>query len=257
MDSDSEAEHDLSDPDVRKVNSAVGVSLMVPVQIGQNTIPAVIDTAAQVTVISEEIAENLQLPRQGKVIKCKNAQTDQWMEGVSVPGIKITVGKKTYKVDAVIAPITDPLLLGLDFLKRQGVIVDVKNNHLLIGDEKIPASLKRNDDGSFYHVSRVFLDKRLTVPPNSIKVGYAKLESPTDTTFVIQNTERHKGLLMSSSLVSGKNGELAPVSFINDTNKFITLKPCRLLGLAIEADPRPLTDQESTEDNPLLEPDEE
>ncbi len=62
---------------------------------------------------------------------------------------------------------------------------------------------------------------------------------------------------MSASLVNGRKGEPVAMSFINDTSRFITLKPNTILGEAIESEQKPVTWQESLKECPLLDAEEE
>ena len=75
------------------------------------------------------------------------------------------------------------------------------------------------------HVSRVFIHKRTVVPPNSITRITVKPEqclSP-DKQFVVEPLGSCKGLLVSAVVISGRG--LVPLSVINDTDRYVTLKP--------------------------------
>ncbi len=83
-----------------------------------------------------------------------------------------------------------------------------------------------------------------------MKISYARMEHPADTNFVVQQNRVNKGLLMSASYVYGDKEPTVPVCFLNDSNKWVTLKSGREIGEATEATDTPLTDYETMEERP-------
>lgn len=222
-------------PHLRGV-STQGLTLMIPTKVNGEETYAVVDTAAQVTIISQDFAASMAKPlRLSDNIQCKNAENNNWMEGRWAKNVRFTIGRKQYKINVVVAPITDNVILGLDFLKEHKAVVNLKDNNLILGKEVIQASLRRGPGGSVYRVSRVFLAKRIVVPPNSVKMASARLESPAESMFVVQPTQRNQGLMMSATLVNGSESEIH-VSFINDSDKYLKLNRDTLIGEAMEAD---------------------
>ena len=63
-------------------------------------------------------------------------------------------------------PITDQVILGLDFLLTHSCIVDLKKNVVTIGNTVIPAVLCNNSKTE-QAVCRVEMGRRLVIPPNS------------------------------------------------------------------------------------------
>ncbi len=155
------------------------VSLVVPIAVEDINILAVIDTAAQMTVISTEVYKQLNLPeKEHQTIKISNAQQGAIMEGFIVQGIKTQIGKKTYFLRAVIAPITDQMLLGFDFLQSQNAIIDLGCNELILQDEVIEAKIMKHHDGSTSQISRIYLPKSITVPPNTKQHVNVRIHPP-------------------------------------------------------------------------------
>ena len=122
------------------------------------------------------------------------------------------------------APITDPVLPGLDFLEKHKCIVDLRNNLLTVDGTEMKATLKRSPSGEDMHVSRAFIHKRTVVPPNSITRITVKPEqclSP-DKQFVVEPLGSCKGLLVSAVIISGRG--LVPLNVINDTDRYINVR---------------------------------
>jgi predicted aspartyl protease len=102
-------------------------------------ISAVVDTAAQVTVINENLLKQMKPnPVLGNLIKLTNAEKGKSINSRMIQ-VRLVIGKNTFKVAAFAAPISDAMLLGLDFLKVQKAIVNLKENTLKLGDHEIPA----------------------------------------------------------------------------------------------------------------------
>ena len=86
---------------------------------------AVIDTAAEETIISDSIFRELQpSPPYLKKVILHTAGRDRMMDGVGPVALKL--GKTTYPEAVYVASIQDDMLLGLDFMLRHGV--DIKLN---------------------------------------------------------------------------------------------------------------------------------
>jgi predicted aspartyl protease len=116
-----------------------GSSISIPVEINSLKISAVVDTAAQVTVINKNLLKQMKPnPVLGNLIKLTNAEKGKSINSRMIQ-VRLVIGKNTFKVAAFAAPISDAMLLGLDFLKVQKAIVNLKENTLKLGDHEIPA----------------------------------------------------------------------------------------------------------------------
>jgi predicted aspartyl protease len=215
-----------------------GTSLVVSVKINGRSVPAVVDTGANVTVINEELAQSLGKLNVTEHCKLSCAAQSSSMSAKRVQGINLELGKRKFVVDVYVAPITDKVLLGLDFLNAHDCIVNLKLNQIEIDGKSVQAYLKRNSDGAEYQVSCIKAPKRITVPPATIVVTTFKLKQPLDRrkTFVFESsmTKDHPGLLIPSLCVHGSNR--LPVQFINSAGRYITVKANEVLGNLIEVD---------------------
>ena len=154
-----------------------GASLVVPVKISGTETVAVIDSAAQVTVVSEDLCEHFkqQLPY-CEPVKLRGAAKEGFMLARFLKGVEISIGGEVYKWDVYVAPITDDLILGLDFVLGYQCSVDFRSRVLTIGSKVIPAVLKEGDGGP--QISRIVVKKRTVVPPNSMVRFMGKMEVP-------------------------------------------------------------------------------
>jgi hypothetical protein len=108
---------------------------------------AVIDSAAEVTILSDKIYNSLQ--EQPTILRktvMYAAGRGMQMDTIIVGPVKLEVGLKSYCTDVYVSPIDDDMLLVLDFLKRHQTITDLKNNTFTIGNDQIPLYCEPQSD---------------------------------------------------------------------------------------------------------------
>ena len=107
-------------------------------QIG---VPAVVDTAAEATIVSQAVYNQL---------KVKPDHTDtvvptclNWSTGTECQLVAsdLAIGPHTFKGKVYVAETSDQCLLGLDFLIHHGVEIKLSTNSISIEEGKILATL--------------------------------------------------------------------------------------------------------------------
>ena len=146
-----------------------GTSLVIPIRIKGIHTYAVVDTAAQVSIISEDVFRQIKHPLtvSEKKILLTGAAKNSKMEARKVSNLPLIIGNQTYNWDLLIAPIQDTFILGLDFLKAQSGLIDLKEDLLILGGHQIRAQMRKNNDQQ-YLVQKVILKRKTVVPPNII-----------------------------------------------------------------------------------------
>ena len=131
---------------IREVNfngANSGVTIIIPAKIHNHPVNVVVDSAAQVTVLGEKFVRSMQHPPKCcKEVRLRGAGENHYMLAKLAKGVNITIGNFISKCDVYIAPITDDVILGLDFLLEHKVKLDLEFNTFTIGSETIPATLK-------------------------------------------------------------------------------------------------------------------
>lgn len=90
-----------------------------PVRVNDRHIDAVVDSAADVTIISEELYSSLnRKPKKVKSIHLDTAGKELSMEGFIAEPISIGIGQSIYKGPIYVATIEQDMLLGIDSLKK-------------------------------------------------------------------------------------------------------------------------------------------
>ena len=219
------------------VRHCQGLSLVVPVKINGVDTTAVIDSAAQVTIINKQLLEELpDTPTVTGQVKLRGiGKQNATLPAFKITGINIKFGQKEYPWDIYVAEMADSLLLGLDFLVAKQCKVDFMNNTVDLPGETIVAALRQGFEGELCSVFKVVSTKRTTVPPNMrirlpVKVCQQDHE---DKDFIIEpKCDQLKGLVASHSIVSSSGY----IDVISDTDVSVTIKNDQAVGTAIEID---------------------
>ena len=107
-------------------------SILVPIQINGVCVNAIIDTAAQVSVLSNRFVDDnwSSIPYSGYVsiqsIGKSSLQSGIW------ENVNICLSDHTYKWHVFVAPISDSCILGLDFILNFGIDIHLSRGELVI-----------------------------------------------------------------------------------------------------------------------------
>ena len=133
---------------------------------------AVMDTTAEVTIISDSIFRELQpTPPYLKKVILHTAGRDLRMDGFVVGPVALKLGEITFPGAVYVALIQDDMLLGLDFMLRHGV--NIKLNEWCLDfrgkGQKVPIEVERMGTSKESQVKKVTLsEKTVKMPPNSV-----------------------------------------------------------------------------------------
>ncbi|CAG2200297.1 unnamed protein product [Mytilus edulis] len=203
---------------------------------------AVVDSAAQVSVISTSLLKQLG-PRvkMKQHIILKGAGKGSEMEARYTDDLDVTVGKLKVKWRFVAAEITDKVILGIDFLEHFKAIIDLGNYTVQINQDLIPAICLGDKEGKISHVYRVTVGRKTVVPPQSMKVLKIEIDRTPNSDIIIQPNYELKGLLTPNVVL--KIGQEVSTVVRNGSNKFVTLKGGLKFGIGTEIECAiPLTD---------------
>ena len=228
--------------------TACGLSIVIPAKVNGQPCNAIIDSAAQVTVISEQFFKTLKhQPEILETVYLKGAGHDHHMSATFARDVFLTLGEHTYKWDIYIAPISDDFILGLDFMAKHKAVVDLEGNNFVVNQQSIPATLKRNGDGVSFQVSRVFLLRKTVVPPNTVVFAETRFDGTFLRPYIFMPKGQH-GVLIPQ--IIGKEGSIGMVCLVNDSDHFVTLANHIPIGMAEEMDC--IISEENVNDSPSL-----
>ena len=120
----------------------------------------VIDTAAQVSVISKTFFDQLTYkPKIKGNIILKGAGTCSEINAGIAENVNLDIGSSTVKWDMVVAEITDNLILGIDFLESQKAIIDLTDYSIKLKGEKVPSFMTSNRQDQQMKIYRIKIKK--------------------------------------------------------------------------------------------------
>ncbi|KAH3781668.1 hypothetical protein DPMN_159569 [Dreissena polymorpha] len=111
----------------------------VNVRVNGLVVQAVVDTTAEVTLVSYRVVA--QLPEEVPVLEhvyMKTAGRGLQMNGSIVGPVTIQLGDMIFKEMVYVAPIEDCMLLGQDFLTKHGATIDIVGATMCLNGLVVP-----------------------------------------------------------------------------------------------------------------------
>ncbi|GBM15017.1 Retrovirus-related Pol polyprotein from transposon 297 [Araneus ventricosus] len=178
-----------------------------------------VDTGANVTLLRTDLAQKLkeQLIYTGPNISLKTA-TGEKTEIRGKLDASIECGSRKFHHRIYVADVTDPCILGLDFLKKFNFTVDLEKNEIRTGGEEIPlfsASVQHSK------LCSVLVKKRTIIPARSECLIQGIPEAPGQFRYAVTDFPSQvsqKGVLVAATLVDLEM-EVIPVRVLNLNNK--------------------------------------
>ncbi|GBL98850.1 Retrovirus-related Pol polyprotein from transposon 297 [Araneus ventricosus] len=178
-----------------------------------------VDTGANVTLLRTGLAQKLkeQLIYTALNISLKTA-TGEKAEIRDKLDVSIECESRKFHHRIYVADITDPCILGLDFLQKFNFAVDLEKNEIRTGGEEIPlfsASVQHSKSCS------VLAKKRTIIPARSECLIQGVPEVPGQFRYAVTDFPRQasqKGVLVAATLVDLEM-EAIPVRVLNLNNK--------------------------------------
>ncbi|GBM25302.1 Retrovirus-related Pol polyprotein from transposon 412, partial [Araneus ventricosus] len=178
-----------------------------------------VDTGANVTLLRTDLAQKLkeQLIYTAPNISLKTA-TGEKTEIRGKLDASIECGSRKFHLRIYVADITDPCILGLDFLQKFNFTVDLEKNEIRTRGEEIPlfsASVQHSKSCS------VLAKKRTIIPARSECLIQGVPEVPGQFRYAVTNFPSQvsqKGVLVAATLVDLEM-EAIPVRVLNLNNK--------------------------------------
>ena len=204
--------------------------LRVRLKVGDTVLRAVVDTAAQVTLISDRVLQGLEpKPHAIREVTLRNAGRDLVMKGVVVGPVRIQLGQQHFDEDVHVAPIEDDMLLGLDFLRRHRIDVHIKDMELVMENQAIPMEFGITPDQ--IRVAKVTLQFRVVIPPNTVKRITGVIDQRMQS-FVVEPSASLPALLPYSL---HSDGAVIHTYAVNPTDRTVRLPQNTQIGEAWEA----------------------
>ena len=201
----------------------------VPVLIQDCKIRATIDTTAEVTVISDSLYQRvLEKPTVINTLTLQTAGRQLQMKALVVGPVALQLGTSEYSIHVYVAPLGEDMLLGLDFLRSNGVQVLMDSNQLKLGTETI--DMVYGKETREPTISKVCNISREVILPNTV-VRLPCIMSTVLSDFMLEPVDGLE-VMIPRSVHNG--GDSPVVCVMNPTDHSIILDPGRKLANAVE-----------------------
>ncbi|CAG2216570.1 unnamed protein product [Mytilus edulis] len=222
---------DITSVDV-VIDRVRAVTLRVPIVIEGDYLNAVIDTGAEVTVMSQEKFLKIPENRRPQIYKAERnlvvAEAGKKMQTLGMADVSCQIGPLDCIWPVYIAPIGDELLLGCDIIDEHDITINNKRG-LEIKGQWINCDVTRRSD----KVARVVLKEAVTIPANSevilpgLSINSEILDSRYCSVDPVFEDERQ--IIVARSLVDPYK-ETIPVRIVNVEKYPIRIRKNYLLG---------------------------
>jgi hypothetical protein len=141
-----------------------------PIKVGNKQVSAVIDSGAQVSVISEKLFEcSSDKPKLTDTVFIRGIGTTNRIRARVVENILLKIGSINMNWNMLVADVKDTLILGLDFLDGNKGVIDHGQFNISINQELIPASYISNDENEDIQIYRIKVTRTVLIPPYSVQ----------------------------------------------------------------------------------------
>ena len=194
-------------------------SLYITAWINDKPIECLIDSGASISVInfkeyqSRKSALLKPLSRCRRPICIANGQT---VEAPGIAHLPLGIDDTQFEVPLVIADIAVPVILGMDFIRKQKGIIDSNNNEVILNG----VHYKCHDYEMKSHIFRVTVAEDIEIPANSEMIIPGKIDGMHSQTAVIECNGRlpeEYGVLVARGLVKTAV-DVIPIRTANLTN---------------------------------------
>ena len=184
----------VKSPQIRQFSwgESVGKTMLVPVTLGKHRVLGVVDTAAQVSLISSDVWARLgfEMEHHLELVQLANAQRDSVMDGHLYTHVGFLLGGRKFYSDFVVADISDEMIIGMDFLKKHKCKIDLEDDSLEIGRHDKVFAVMKGDTDQRYHISRVTLTKKTKIPSHSMQFVSVKVQNPAPVMYAVEPAQK-------------------------------------------------------------------
>ena len=207
---------------------------MVDIVLYGHKLKAVVDTAAQVSMISVSKLESLGFSlstRTHEQLLIKNAEHGSFMNCFSLPNVEFVMAERQYSHSFAAGPITDDIILGLDFWLKHQAVIDLLRQQIEMNGYLIPIGMVKMNGGDWFNVSQVSVAADLVVEPYQRTLLAIQLLNPVPdfvtTSFSTQN------ILGPIGIINGKE-KTSWIEVINDSGERVRFKSGDIVTSAVE-----------------------
>ena len=221
------------------VNRVGAVRIRVPILVNMLPSKAVVDTGAEVTVLSDRVYQSISSDNRPPLQKANRryvvAEADKLMSTSGMLTVDMTIGGHEFKWPVYVAPIADDFVLGCDIIDEKKITINVKKG-LEIDGSCVKCDVTRKG-GS---IARVVLRRGITIPACSefvITACVQGLHTDESRLGMLEPINQDGRKLIIARTLTQMNKKNVPVRLINYSHTPMRLKKgCKLGELQEKGD---------------------
>ena len=204
----------------------------VPIELENLSVEAVVDSAAEVTIISDRIYNSLQNPPQKLYdVRLDTAGRQISMRGFVAGPVKMMIGQSYHHGQVYVAPIEQDMLFGVDIMTKGSAVIDMGKNVFIFKGHDIAMNNGQAQSGN-PQVALVTVARRTVIPPNSAALIPCKMDRSMPD-YVIEPEQSDK--VYGPRVVSCADTDPV-VCIVNCTDRYRLLKKGREIATATEVE---------------------
>ena len=205
-------------------------TLVVNLTINTEDVEAVVDSGAQVSVLSKGFYDSLSdKPPIAEKIRLKGASASGVMIASRIDDVCVGLCGVRNKQSMYVADINDKCILGLDYLKTNKAVIDLDKGVLTLGDMRITGKYKY-PYGNSVPLYRVRLTSKTHLWPNSVSRTLVKVETNGDGPVMVQARNGNERYLMPNTILTlGGSGS---DYLMNDSDEHVHMTAGTEVGVA-------------------------
>ena len=203
--------------------------LSVSIIVGDKVVRAVVDTAAEVTILSDRIYDSLRpKPPIIKQVTLNTAGRNMKMKGMIVGPVEMTLGDFVFQEIVYIAPIDDDMLLGVDLLRKHHATINIPNSSLSFQGKDV---LMTSGIPSEVSIAQVYVESTVVIPRWCVKLVKCRMNRPLKN-FFIEPVSNLVGFVPRSYY---STDEILDIYVLNPTEQNLKWKQNEIVAEAQEA----------------------
>jgi len=113
------------------------------------------------------------------------------LKATTVQGIKLQIGTINTRFNFVVAGVSDSVILGLYLLDLRDAIINFSYYSVTLDGREFQTDCCIGNPHSLVHIYRLVMDKKVIVPPHSVKLSTIKIlgNQIPENDFVVQSHE--------------------------------------------------------------------
>ena len=228
--------------------------------LSRNRKKALIDTGAEISVVSESLFKELSETtrtglRTGSKVNCKGASGER-LNGLGEVELRFSIGARTFKHQfQVIRSLKAPVILGTDFLELNKAVIDYYERTLRLGNSTVLLNSPEEEVEELHYLVRT-VDK-VVLPSQTHTTFPCKVPRITrpgtylvdflDTTLGLTNKP---GVSIPNTIIQVSTSRTASLTAVNETNTYSMIPKNAVVGTLTPLDPATIAPIEQTEETP-------